>query len=109
MGNVFSIVTKLTKYLKKYDGTFMDKKKTLKVLVIGDIIQKLIVADIKNFGNFKEIRVKDCKKALEITSRHPSYFNFLFIDTIEKKINGIDFVKQFTSLSPMTKIIYVIL
>jgi len=87
----------------------MDKKKNLKVLVIGDIIQKLIVADIKNFPNFKEIRVKDCNKALEITSRHPSYFNFLFLDTFEKKVNGIDFVEQFSSLSPMTKIIYVIL
>ena len=98
------------KALKQYDGnSFMSKKKCLKILVIGDFIQKMIVADKKTLLNCKEIRVKDCVIALGIASRHPSYFNFLFTDIIDKKLNSIDFVEQFTKLSPMTQIIYVIL
>jgi two-component SAPR family response regulator len=86
-----------------------NKKKSLKVLVIGDIIHNLIVADKETLLNCKEIMVKDCVSALGITSRHPSYFDFLFTDIIGEKVNGIDFLEQFTRLSPMTKIIYVIL
>jgi len=87
----------------------MDPEKVFKVLVVGDIIQKLIVPEKKTLLNCKEIRVKDCLIALGVASRHPSYFDFLFTNIIDKKINGIDFVEQFKKMSPLTQIIYVIL
>ena len=87
----------------------MDPEKVFKVLVVGDIIHNLIFEDKKTLLNCKEIRVKDCLIALGVASRHPSYFDFLFTNIIDKKINGIDFVEQFKKMSPLTQIIYVIL
>jgi hypothetical protein len=87
----------------------MGPEKVFKVLVVGDIIQKLIVPEKTTLLNCKEIRVKDCLIALGVASRHPSYFDFLFTNIIDKKTNGIDFVEQFKKMSPLTQIIYVIL
>jgi DNA-binding NtrC family response regulator len=87
----------------------MGKKKSLKVLIVGDNSQiSKIVSDKETLLGDKPIRVKHCKKALEVASRHPSFFDLLVTD-IMPQVNDEDFAEQFTKLSPRTKVVYMIL
>ena len=87
----------------------MDKKKSSKVLIVGDNYQiSKIVSDKKTLLGDKPIRVKNCKKALKVASRHPSFFDFLVTDIMPQKVNGEDFAEQFTKLYPKTNVVYTI-
>jgi DNA-binding NtrC family response regulator len=87
----------------------MGKKKSSKVLIVGDDCEfPEMVADKKNLLNCKSIRVKHCRKALQVASRHPSYFDLLITDIMNQKVHDEDFAEQFNKLSPMTDVIYMI-
>ena len=87
----------------------MARKKPEKILVVGDNPQ-IITAAIKKatFGKQKPVKVTSCKEAIEVVSKHPSYFDLLFTDISNNEVNNRDFFEQFTQLSPETRIVYLI-
>ena len=88
----------------------MDKKKSQKVLIVGNNSQLYkMVAEQEIFFAKKPITVSHCKKALKVASRHPSYFDLLFTDILTFEGDGQDFARQFARLSPKTQIVYTIL
>lgn len=87
----------------------MGKKKSSKVLIVGNNCEFYeIIADKKNLLNCKSMRVKHNRKALQVASRHPSYFDLLITDIMNQKVHGEDFAEQFKKLSPLTDVIYMI-
>ena len=87
----------------------MTSKKPEKILVVGDNPQIITAAAKKAIlGKQKPVKVTSCKEAIEVASRHPSYFDLLFADINNHEVNNGDFVEQFTRLSPKTRIVYLI-
>lgn len=86
----------------------MRKKKSVKVLIVGDYSQIVdIVAKEKTLLSHKLIKVSNGKKALQVASKQLP-FDFLFTDIKEPEINGVGFVEQFTKLYPKTEVLYMI-
>ena len=88
----------------------MPKKKSEKILIVGDDPQ-LISAAVKRttIGKQRPIKVSSCEEAIEVASKHPSYFDLLFTDISNYEVNNENFTKQFTQLSPKTRVVYLIL
>ena len=88
----------------------MGKKKSPTVLIVGDNPDLFrIVAGNKSLLKCKQTRVKNCDKALEVASHNSTFFDFLVTDLASPKVNDDDFAEQFIKLSPMTKVMYMIL
>ena len=88
----------------------MGRKKSHKVLIVGDNSQlNKIIAKQETTSPNKTMTVPQCKKALKVAARHPSYFDFLFTDIMTYNASNDDFAQQFAKLSPKTKIVYAIL
>ena len=88
----------------------MGKKKSPKILIVGDNSElHKMLAEQEIFFAHKPITISQCKKALKVASRHPSYFDFLYTDILTFEVDGQDFAKQFARLSPKTQIVYTIL
>ena len=88
----------------------MPKMKPQKILVVGDDPQLFRVAAQRTTIEKQEsIKVSSCEEAIEIASKHPSYFDLLFTDISNCEVNNEDFIKQFNQLSPKTRIVYLIL
>jgi CheY-like chemotaxis protein len=88
----------------------MPNKNPEKILVVGDNPQIITAASKKATSRKqKPVKVSSCKEAIEVASRHPSYFDLLFTDINNNEVNNGDFVEQFTQLSPKTRIVYLIL
>ena len=86
----------------------MRKKKSVKVLIVGDNPQIAdIVAEKKTLLNHKCIKVSNGKKALQVASKQ-SPFDFLLTDIMTPEINGVGFAEQFTKLYPKTNVLYMI-
>jgi DNA-binding NtrC family response regulator len=88
----------------------MPKKKSEKILIVGDNPQ-IFCAAVKRttVGKQKPIKVSSCEEAIKVASRHPSYFDLLFTDISNYKVNNEDFAKQFNQLTPKTRVVYLIL
>ena len=86
------------------------KKKSLKVLVVGDDPQRLydIIAKKKAEGIYTPVKVCNGQEALQVASNLPP-FDLLLTDILTSKSDGVDFLKLFTKLYPRTKVIYMIL
>jgi CheY-like chemotaxis protein len=86
----------------------MRKKKSVKVLVVGDDPQIAhIVAENKTLLNHQSIKVSNGEAALQVASKQPP-FDFLLTDITMPEINGVSFVEQFTKLYPKTNVLYMI-
>ena len=86
----------------------MRKKKSVKVLIVGDGPQIAgIVAEKKPLLNHKFIKVSNGEEAFQVASKQSS-FDLLLTDIMTPEINGVDFAEQFTKLYPKTNVLYII-
>lgn len=87
----------------------MGKKKSPKVLIVGDDPELLrLVSDNSFLLKCTKKKVPYCEKALQVASEDLTSFDFLVTDLVNPKVNDEDFVEQFIRLSPSTKVIFAI-
>ena len=87
----------------------MGKKKSIKVLVVGDdSLFADFVANKKSFLNYESIKVANGEQALRVASSQ-SPFDFLLTNIMPPEMNGMDFTEKFTKLYPKTSVLYKII
>jgi len=84
----------------------MPKKESATVLIVDndDILANLVAEQISLYG-FQPILASSGEEALEL-ARGQSQIDILLTDIMMPKMNGIDLAKQFISLYPDTRVIF---
>ena len=85
----------------------MRKKKSVKVLIVGDNPQIADIIAEKKSLDHKCIKVSNGKEALQVASKQ-SPFDLLLTDIMTPEINDVGFAEQFTKLYPKTNVLYMI-
>jgi len=87
----------------------MKNTKSEKILIVADNDQvSRMVKREKPSSSLCPLRVPNCRKALQIASRHPSFFDVLLTDIDNHQVDDEDFATKFNKLSPRTKVVYMI-
>lgn len=86
----------------------MGRKKSEKVLIVGNDPRIAVVAKQKSQGNQKPIKVSSGEEALQVASKLPP-FDLVLTDIMTPAINGVDFAEHFTKLYPQTNVLYIVL
>jgi len=84
----------------------MRKKESVTVLIVDDdeILLNIVAEQIFSFG-FQPILASDGEEALQLASEQ-TQIDLLLTDIMMPEMNGIDLAKQFVTLYPETKVLF---